>query len=233
MTTAVFMYSDDAVLPCLSLLQSLSNVKAIAVSTNHPDITNQSGKVTLESICKDYDIGFSVFNKRILDPREIEIPKLGWVNIHPAPLPRIGGRNVFYHGIILAYEEDDWRFGVTAHYMIDAVDQGPIIDLIDVPISRQDTAGSLHDRAVSLILPMFERNLTKLLEGHVETIEGQRGMSNKMYHSADIDFRIDLTWPEDKISAYVRALSQPGKRKPYAVIDGTRVTLDVSHGEND
>ena len=76
-----------------------------------------------DKYAKEYDIGFS-FLYPFLVPK-IEIKKTLWVNFHPAPLPKYGGRNVAYHAIM----NNEIKFGGTIHYMDETFDTGNIIEV--------------------------------------------------------------------------------------------------------
>jgi phosphoribosylglycinamide formyltransferase-1 len=64
------------------------------------------------------------------------------VNIHPSLLPSFPGA----HAVEAALAAGVDRTGVTIHFVVEAVDAGPIIAQREVPILPGDTVDSLHAR---------------------------------------------------------------------------------------
>jgi phosphoribosylglycinamide formyltransferase-1 len=64
------------------------------------------------------------------------------VNIHPSLLPAFPGA----HAVEAALAARVDRTGVTIHFVVEAVDSGPIIAQREVPILPGDTVDSLHAR---------------------------------------------------------------------------------------
>ena len=176
----------------------------------------------------DFDLGLSLMFDRPLPGTVVEKPPLGFVNLHLGPLPRLRGSNSVLHAIRLAPVDNIWTFGITMHYMVEAVDQGPIIDTIEVPIFRDDTAQSLHARAMGEVFPLFERNIQTLVStaGRVPSV-AQDGPSY-FFRKGDVDHEVDLSGDPTTVMAQIRALSFPGRPRPYIVIGGMRIYLTLN-----
>ncbi len=72
------------------------------------------------------------------------------INIHPALLPRYGGKGFFgkrVHQAVL--DAGDKETGCTVHYVNEKYDQGPIIAQRNVPVKSDDTPESLARRVLS------------------------------------------------------------------------------------
>lgn len=177
---------------------------------------------------RDYDLGISLMFDRILPPAVVDRPPRGFVNLHLGPLPRFRGANSVLHAIRLARQDDHWTFGVTMHYIDHTLDTGPVIDRIDVPIFEDDIAQSLHVRASERIYELFVRNIHRLA-GSEERLPAQHqdGPSYSFKRSG-VNHEIDLTAHPDEIYDLVRALTFPGKSKPYAVIGGRKFYLSIT-----
>jgi methionyl-tRNA formyltransferase len=84
------------------------------------------------------DLLISVAASQVLQPCVLEVPKLGCINLHSAPLPRYQGMMpnfwVLVHG--------EQTATVTVHYMVEELDAGDIILQRSVPIYASD---SLHE----------------------------------------------------------------------------------------
>jgi len=83
----------------------------------------------------------SVACSQILKKRVLEIPPLGCINLHSAPLPRYQGMMPNFWTLV----HNEPEAAVTIHYMVDKLDAGDIILQRSVPIYSKD---SLHDLMV-------------------------------------------------------------------------------------
>jgi len=73
------------------------------------------------------------------------------INIHPALLPRFGGRGMYgsrvHEAVIAAGEKES---GITVHYVDELYDHGDIIFQASCPISEQETPASLAEKVHAL-----------------------------------------------------------------------------------
>ena len=105
-------------------------------------------KLNLESI--DLVISY-LFWKRIKKPL-IELPSIGCLNFHPAPLPDFRGVG----GYNFAIYESHTEWGVSAHYVDESFDTGDIIKVRRFDIEPQnETAYSLEQRSQTELLALF------------------------------------------------------------------------------
>ncbi len=178
----------------------------------------------------DYDLGISLLYDKVLKKETILKPKKGFINFHMGPLPRFRGSNSVMHAIINARKENNWNFAVTTHYMVEKVDQGPIIDEILFPIYDDDTAHTLHKRASNKVYDLFVKNIHKIID--TETKVNAKAQVGKvgMYYKGVVDHEINLDLKPIDIYDRVRALTFPEKPKPYFKINGKKIFLDI---END
>jgi methionyl-tRNA formyltransferase len=176
----------------------------------------------------DYDLGISLMFDRILPPAVVDRPPRGFVNFHLGPLPRFRGANSVLHAIRLARKDAHWTFGVTLHYIDHTLDTGPVIDLIEVPIFEDDTAQALHLRASERIYELFVRNIDQLVKSSERLPARPQSGPSYSFKRSGVNHEVDLSADPDEIYDLVRALSFPGKSKPYAVIGGRKFYLSVS-----
>ena len=86
------------------------------------------------------------------------------INIHPALLPDFGGKGMYgkkVHETVL--KSGAKESGCTAHFVINEVDAGPIIDQIKVPILDSDTVESLSKRVLLEEHKLLVRSIKKVL----------------------------------------------------------------------
>lgn len=110
-----------------------------------------------------FDLGVSYcYPRKILEPL-LSTPKNGFVNYHPAPLPKYKGPNELIDGI----NNKVTQWGVTVHYMDENYDTGPIIKVkkfeLDEPPTSIEKFGEIsHFHLFSL----FKETIKELLLNH-------------------------------------------------------------------
>lgn len=97
----------------------------------------------------------------------------GWekriLNIHPALLPKHGGRGMYgdrVHAAVLAARES--QSGPTVHYVNERYDEGAIIEQAVVPVLPGDTAHTLADRVFAAECELYPRVVARLLSAPPE-----------------------------------------------------------------
>lgn len=176
----------------------------------------------------DYDLGISLMFDRMLPPAVVDRPRRGFVNVHLGPLPRFRGANSVLHAIRLARRENHWTFGVTMHYIDHTLDTGPVIDRIDVPIFEDDTAYALHGRASEQIYELFVRNIHRLVASAERLPATPQSGPSSSFRRSEVTHEIDLSADPDEIYDLVRALTFPGKPRPYALVGGRKLYLSIT-----
>lgn len=85
------------------------------------------------------------------------------INIHPALLPKFGGKGmhgIHVHEAVIAAKEE--KSGCTVHYVTEQIDSGEILGQEIVEVYPDDTASSLQERVLEkehLLLPRVIRKL--------------------------------------------------------------------------
>lgn len=98
---------------------------------------------------------------QILPSSVLRIPRYGCVNIHPSLLPRFRGASPVA-AAILAGEEFT---GVSLMLLDSGVDTGPILARAQIPISKQDTTGSLTTKLSLIAAGLLQDVLVRWLRG--------------------------------------------------------------------
>ncbi len=99
---------------------------------------------------------------RIIDPALVERRRGKIINIHPSLLPKFPGLHT--HRRVL--EAGDARHGASVHFVTAALDGGPILAQVELPVQADDTPESLAQR----LLPLEHR----LLVASVAAIAARR-----------------------------------------------------------
>ena len=86
------------------------------------------------------------------------------VNIHPAPLPRFGGRGMYglapHRAVLAAGLRES---AVCVHYVTAEYDQGPLIASRPVPVRPDDTPETLQQRAAAVEHDLYWRVIAELI----------------------------------------------------------------------
>lgn len=145
-------------------------------------------------------------NWRTWLPRELfDLPPHGTLNLHDSLLPKFTG----FSPVIWALISGESEVGLTAHRMDDGLDTGDIVLQKSVPITATSTATELV-RATIDIIPEVLTEALELIETGTAVWTPQDLAARTFFHKrADIDSRIDWTWPADQIDRLVRAQSDP------------------------
>ena len=96
------------------------------------------------------------------------------LNIHPALLPRFGGKGLYGHRVHKAVlEAKEAISGATVHFVDEEYDTGPILLQEKVPVLPEDTPDSLAERVLAVEHQIFPKALDLIAQGRVQ-IKGRR-----------------------------------------------------------
>ncbi len=90
------------------------------------------------------------------------------INIHPALLPKFGGKGMYgtnIHKAVLAAGES--QTGITIHLVNEEYDTGPIIDQCKIPVVEGDTVESLAKRVLNEEHIFLVETLGKIASGTI------------------------------------------------------------------
>ena len=100
----------------------------------------------------------------ILPPAVLALPRRGCLNIHASLLPRWRGAAPIQRAILAG----DAETGVCIMQMEAGLDTGPVLLSRALPITPEDTGGSLHDRLAVLGATLIVETLGRLAAGPLE-----------------------------------------------------------------
>ncbi len=105
---------------------------------------------------------------KILGPATLRAYRGRILNIHPALLPKFGGKGMYgkrVHEAVLAAGEK--VTGVSIHIVDENYDTGPIINQCQVPVHEGDTVDSLAERVLKNEHVLYAETLQKIAEGKI------------------------------------------------------------------
>src|SRR5574338_773945 len=186
MTTVVFMGSPDFALPTLRALAQ--NYTVVGVVTQ-PDRASGRGREVkappVKTLALEFGIPVMQLEKlrqpeameqlrrwapdlivvaafgQILKKDVLELPRFGCINVHASLLPRWRGAAPINAAIL----HGDQETGVTIMQMDVGLDTGPMLRQRPIPITHEDTAGSLFEKLSTIGAELLIETLPDYLSG--------------------------------------------------------------------
>ncbi len=103
---------------------------------------------------------------QILPESLLQIPPLGCINVHASLLPKYRGAAPINQAIIRGEQET----GITTMFMDKGMDTGDILLQRKIPIEKDETAGTLHDRLCLIGAELLLETLRQLEAGTLKRI---------------------------------------------------------------
>jgi phosphoribosylglycinamide formyltransferase, formyltetrahydrofolate-dependent len=134
----------------------------------HPDSEELDDEIL--KILKKHSVNIIVlvgYMKKI-GPKVLEEYRGRILNIHPALLPKYGGKGMYgakVHEAVIANKEN--ITGVTVHIIDEEYDNGPIINQCEIPVYYDDTVDKLANRVLEKEHVIFVETLQKISEGKI------------------------------------------------------------------
>jgi len=165
------------------------------------------------------DVATVVAYGKILPVTLLEIPPLGFVNVHFSLLPLYRGAAPVQRAVM----EGRTETGVSIMILTEGMDEGPVLAMHTTPIGPEDTAGTVGDRLADEGADLLVRALQGLAAG---TITPRPQDDERATYAPKItpdEARIDWSLPADRIDELVRGLNPvPGA---WTELDGRRLKV--------
>ena len=145
---------------------AFSPVKEVALANNLPVFQpeNFREEETVQQL-RDLrpDVVAVVAYGRILPQKVLDIVPQGFINIHASCLPQYRGSAPYQWAVLDGLKET----GVSAQFMVHAMDAGDVVGVSKTPIGPNETAGELLDRLAVLGADLLSETLTKFSKGEL------------------------------------------------------------------
>jgi methionyl-tRNA formyltransferase len=140
---------------------------------------------------------------QILPQAVLDAPRLGAFNLHGSLLPRWRGAAPIQRALMAG----DAETGVEVMRMSAGLDEGPVLLTARVPITLQDTAGSLHDKLAEAGAPLLVQALDLIARGAAtETPQPDEGVTYAR-KITPAEAHIDWSRPAVEVDRHIRGLS--------------------------
>ncbi len=183
-----------------------SAVKKYAIANNLRVLQPQKLKdpeflAELRSLKADLQV---VVAFRMLPEVVWNMPPKGTINLHGSLLPQYRGAAPINHAVINGEKET----GVTTFFLKQEIDTGDVIFSESLPITEDDSAGSLHDKLMKLGAELIVKTVQKIEINDYQ--EKPQPMSGELKSAPKIfkDF-CQINWKQDNQTVYnhIRGLS--------------------------
>ena len=138
----------------------------------------------------------------ILPPALLELFPAGCINIHASLLPRWRGAAPIQRAILAGDEET----GIAIMRMEAGLDSGPVYQKRRIPIARDDTGGTLHDKLAALGARCIVEALPAIADGTLKGVpqdeDGATYAPKIAKHEAAIDWRRNAVEVDRQLRAF-------------------------------
>jgi len=246
----VFMGTPDFAVPSLDILHR-NGFNIVGVVTSTDKYGGRGMKKLIESPVKKYAVehGLKVLQPKNLKAAEFvdklrelkadlqivvafrmlpevvwDMPALGTYNLHSSLLPKFRGAAPINWAIIRGEKET----GVTSFKIQHKIDVGDVLFQEKIEIGKDETAGELHDRLMTLGAEVVLKTVKAIKMGDVELKpqdSGKASAAPKIFHD---DCKIDWDKSTEEVHNFIRGLSPyPGAwttidDKIFKIFKGTK-----------
>jgi len=250
----VFMGTPDFAVPSLDILHK-NGFNIVGVVTSTDKYGGRGMKKLIESPVKRYAVehGLKVLQPKNLKAAEFvdklrelkadlqivvafrmlpevvwDMPALGTYNLHSSLLPKFRGAAPINWAIIRGEKET----GVTSFKIQHKIDVGDVLLQEKIEIGKDETAGELHDRLMTLGAEVVLKTVKAIKMGDVELKpqdSGKASSAPKIFHD---DCKIDWDKSTEEVHNFIRGLSPyPGAwttidDKIFKIFKGTKEEIN-------
>jgi len=161
-----------------------------------PSISKPESVAQLRSLAPD--VGIIAAYGQILRQPVLDVPRLGILNVHASLLPRWRGAAPIPAAILAG----DERTGATIMRVVLALDAGPMLDRVEVPIGPGDTAGTLLERVANAGAELLVDVLPRWAAGAIKPQEQDEAQATYAPQIKKTDALID--WDRETADAIWR-----------------------------
>lgn len=139
---------------------------------------------------------------QLLRKNVLDLPRFGCLNVHASLLPAYRGAAPIQAALL----NGDQKTGVTIMRMDEGLDTGPILFAAELPISQDETTGTLSSKLSQLgsetLLKIMPEYLAGKLEPTTQPVEGASYFGMIRKPDGQLSTNLDVVMAERKIRAY-------------------------------
>ncbi len=161
---------------------------------------------------------------QLLSRENLEVPKLGTINVHASLLPRHRGSAPVHWSILMG----DQVTGVTTMMTDVGMDTGDILLMREIPIGLEDTAGTMTDRLAVTGADLLIETIRRLKAGTLKRIPQDSSLATTEPKLTRELGNLDFSKTAEELNRQVRGLSPwPGA---YTTLDENVIKIGSLRG---
>lgn len=180
-------------------------VKELAVANSLPVLqpTKLRSPESVEEIVKlAPDLIVTAAYGQILPKAILDLPRYGCINVHGSLLPGYRGGAPIQRSIM----NGEAVTGVTIMYMAEGLDTGDMISRVEVPITDDDTSGTMFEKLSIAGANLLRETLPELIAGRIQAVKQDESLASYASNLTRDDERINWTRSSREIFNQVRGL---------------------------
>lgn len=151
------------------------------------------------------EVIFSFYYRKILSEDLLSVAPRGGFNLHGSLLPRYRGRAPVNWVLVNGESET----GVTLHAMVKKADAGGIAGQITVPVTKEDTALTLHGKLNTAAGELLADLLPRIKDGSLTLRAQDEALASTFGRRTPADGLIDWNKPARAVNNLIRAVTEP------------------------
>ncbi|HWH26125.1 MAG TPA: methionyl-tRNA formyltransferase [Pseudolysinimonas sp.] len=164
------------------------------------------------------DLGVVVAYGGLIRRPLLELPRLGWINLHFSLLPAWRGAAPVQRALMAG----DTYTGAAVFQLVDELDAGPVYATLTVPIGANDTAGVLLESLSEQGAELLSTVVDALADG-TAVATPQEGTATSAPKLTLEDGKLQLTRAAMELAAQIRGVTpEPGA---FVIVDGERFKI--------
>jgi methionyl-tRNA formyltransferase len=132
---------------------------------------------------------------QIIPHRLIDIPRLGWINLHGSLLPKYRGAAPIHWAVA----NGEKRTGLTTMRIDAGLDTGPILLKYETQIGTEETSPDLYVRLAEAGAPLMAATIRGLADGSIAPIPQDDSLATLAPPLKKEDGKVDWSFPAQKI----------------------------------
>lgn len=170
------------------------------------------------------DLGIVAAYGQIIPKDILDLPKYGFINVHPSLLPKYRGPSPIQAAIL----NGDKKTGVTIMLMDKKIDHGPIINQRALLIEEKETAETLHNRladfGANLLIETIQKWVKEMIKAKTQDHEKATFTKILTRESGKINWKKPAELLEKEVRAY---LSWPGSYTFWKKKVGKSIKIEI------
>ena len=165
----VLMISNNAKAKALEWSENKGLKTACLNNTTHPDAAELDAAIAEKLRLNKINIVILSGYMKLIGPRTMEAVSGKVINIHPALLPRHGGKGMYGRHVHQAVKDNgDIETGCTIHLVNQKYDEGQILAQHVVMVEPNDSVDDIEERVKAVEPDFYVATLKKIIKGDIQ-----------------------------------------------------------------